>query len=77
MESLDDIIAAAQSLPSSDRARLIALLWDGMAPEDWDRPSEEWIREANRRSAEIDAGTLQTDSWENVRQRARRRAGLV
>ena len=76
MVSLNDIVAAARALPSSDRARLITLLWDNLASEDWCPPTEEWIREANQRSEAIDAGQMTADSWENVRQRARRKAGL-
>ena len=76
MESFNEIIDAAQSLQSSDRARLIALLWDNLASEDWCAPTEEWIAEANRRSDSIDAGQMTVDSWEAVRQRARGKAGL-
>lgn len=76
MNTLHEIIAAAQALPSAERAQLIALLWDKLSPEDWPTPAQEWIDEANRRSDAIDSGKLSTDSWENVRDRARRKAGL-
>ncbi len=76
MQTFNDIIAAAQALPSSDRARLITLLWDNLAAEDWYLPAEDWLQEANRRSDAVDSGQMKTDTWESVRRRARREAGL-
>ena len=76
MTTIDDILAAALALPSQDRARLIPLLWDQLAPEDWCAPSSAWIAEVNRRSDSIDAGIMRTDDWAAVRARARRQAGL-
>ena len=76
MNTIDDIFAAARELPASERARLITLLWDNLAAQDWRHPSQEWIDEANRRSDAIDSGIMPVDSWENVRNRARRQAGL-
>ncbi len=76
MNTLDDILAAARSLPLADRSRLIPLLWDQALPEDWPAPSAAWITEANNRSNAIDTGTMSADDWSNVRERARRQAGL-
>jgi putative addiction module component (TIGR02574 family) len=76
MDTLNDIVAAAQALPSTERAQLIALLWDILSAEDWPVPSQEWIDEANRRSDALDSGKIATDSWEAVRSRAQRKAGL-
>ena len=76
MTNIDDIISAAQSLPLDDRARLIPLLWDKLNPEEWPAPSIAWIDEANRRSDDLDQGKLSTDSWDNVRDRARKKAKL-
>jgi hypothetical protein len=39
-------------------------------------PSDEWIAEANRRSDLFDSGEISGSSWSDVRQRARRKAGL-
>ena len=74
MDRLHEIVAAAQALPPTERAQLIALLWDRLTSEDWPIPSQEWIDEANRRSDALDCGTVSTDSWEAVRSRARRKA---
>jgi hypothetical protein len=76
MSSIDDILAAARALPTEDRVRLIPLLWDQISPDEWSMPSSAWIAEANRRSDLIDLGDMETDDWANVRDRARRQAGL-
>jgi len=76
MSTFDDVLDAAQSLPASDRVRLIDALWDSVPPDQWPPPSEEWIGEAQRRSAEYDAGRMSASPWPEVRQRARRKAGL-
>ena len=76
MNTIDDILAAVQALPSAERIRLVGLLWDRLDADEWQRPNQEWIDEANRRTDAIDSGTMSTDSWENVRNRARRKAGL-
>ena len=76
MVTLTEILAAAQNLPSSERAQLIASLWVTTSPEDWVRPSADWVAEANRRSDDFDAGIESGSDWTDVRQRARKAAGL-
>ncbi len=76
MTTINEILAAVRALPSGDRLRLLPLLWDQIAPEDWATPSSAWLAEANRRSDLIDAGDMKTDEWAIVRARARRKAGL-
>lgn len=76
MTSLNEILTAAQSLPSTERAQLIAALWDKASPGDWVRPNADWIAESNRRSDAYDAGEMTGSSWSDVRERARRKAGL-
>ena len=76
MATFDDVLEAAQDLAPSDRIRLIDALWGTVPPEQWPVPSDEWIREAQRRSSEHDAGTLPASPWAEVRDRARRKAGL-
>lgn len=76
MNAIDQILAAIRELPSEVRGRLIPLLWDQIAPEDWAAPSSAWIAESNRRSDSIDAGEMETDDWANVRARVRRKIGL-
>lgn len=76
MTNLNEILIAAQNLPPADRAVLIAALWDKSSPEEWIGPGEDWIAEANRRSDQYDSGAMTGDSWEAVRERARKKAGL-
>jgi putative addiction module component (TIGR02574 family) len=77
MITFDDIFDAAQGLPPEDRIRLIYALWDTVTPEEWQSPSEEWIAEAQRRSAEYDAGRISAAPWQEVRAWARKNAGLI
>ena len=76
MTTFDDVLGAAQDLPPTERIRLVHALWDTVPPEEWPLPSKEWIEEAQRRSAEYDAGRLTAAPWPEVRDRARRKAGL-
>ncbi len=76
MTTLEEILAAVRTLPSEARGRLIPLLWDEVAPEDWAAPSPSWVSEAKRRSDLLDNGGMAIDDWESVRSRARRAAGL-
>jgi putative addiction module component (TIGR02574 family) len=76
MSTFDDVLGAAQDLPPEDRLRLIVALWDNFPPNEWPALSEEWIAEVQRRSAEYDAGRMSASNWPDVRDRARRRAGM-
>lgn len=76
MMTFDDVFGAAQALPPPDRLRLIDALWETLPLEEMPRPSDEWTAEAQRRSAEIDAGRMGTSAWSEVRSRARSKAGL-
>ena len=76
MPTFDDVLGAAQGLPPADRIRLADALIETVPPEEWPGPSDEWIAEARRRSAEYDTGRMQASPWTEVRQRARREAGL-
>ncbi|NLS95159.1 MAG: addiction module protein [Planctomycetaceae bacterium] len=51
-------------------------LWDSVSPEDWHLPSQEWLTEIQRRSQELDEGSMTVAPWSEVRKRARRKAGL-
>jgi putative addiction module component (TIGR02574 family) len=76
MATFDDVLGAAQNLPAPDRVRLIDALWESMEPSEWPAPSDEWIAEAQRRSAEYDAGSMSASPWPEPRQRARRESAL-
>lgn len=76
MTSFQEVLAAAKSLSLEDRSRLIESLWDDVSPSDWPVPSQAWIAECQRRSQMFDAGDMSASTWQEVRQRARRKAGL-
>lgn len=76
MTTLAEILDAAQSLNPSERAQLLAALWDNVTPCDWIPPDAHWVAEAKRRSDSFDTGEMTASAWEDVRERARRKAGL-
>ena len=76
MPTFDDVFGAAESLAPLDRIRLVHALWDTIPPDEWPAPSAEWMAEVTRRSAELDAGRMTASTWTEVRERARRKAGL-
>jgi putative addiction module component (TIGR02574 family) len=76
MAAYQDVLTAARTLSSEERIRLADTIREDIPPEDWPAPSEEWIAEVNRRSAEYDAGRMTAAPWPEVRGRARRKAGL-
>lgn len=76
MTTFEDILTAARALSPMDRMRLVDTIWEEVSPDDWQLPSEQWLAEAQRRSAEYDSGRMTASSWPEVQARARRRAGL-
>jgi putative addiction module component (TIGR02574 family) len=76
MSTFHDVLDAARKLTPTDRVRLVDALWEGVPPTDWPVPSEEWISEAQRRSNEYDQGRSSAAPWTDVRDRARKKAGL-
>jgi len=74
--TVQEIINAAQALPSAERAQLIHALWSSVPPEDWTPPSDEWMAETQRRSEALDAGEMTTAPWSEVRKRVRQQVGL-
>ena len=76
MQTFQDVLNAARTLPPAERLRLIEMLWEDVEPADWPAPSAEWIAKAQRRSDEYDRGATTATSWQEVRDQARRKAGL-
>ncbi len=77
MTTYETVLADATCLPVADRIRLIDDLW-GTLPHDARPPlSDEWVAEIQRRSAEYDAGSAETVSWEQVKAEALRRPGMA
>lgn len=77
MSNYEALLADATRLPVSDRLELIEALWDTVSPDSLPALNDEWVAEIQRRSAEYDAGSVQTVPWEQVRADAMRRAGVT
>ena len=71
--SLEQVIKAALALPEAERAELVDALITTFAPEDAAPLDDAWLAEINRRSDEFDAGGVETLTWAEVKERARRR----
>ena len=76
MSTFQDVLDAARTLIATDRLRLVEALWEDVPPAEWPLPSQPWITEAQRRSAEYDQERMSATTWPEVRTRARSKAGL-
>ena len=69
------VYQTAIALPDADRQDLLAALL--VADTDGDLPFDAgWQAVAERRSAELDDGSVVAESWDAVRARAHRQVGL-
>lgn len=67
MPTYEVLLDGASKLPVADRVQLIEALWETV-PDDSRPPlSSEWLAEIAKRSAEFDAGLVQTIPWDQVR----------
>jgi putative addiction module component (TIGR02574 family) len=74
LPATEQLLQSALSLPSEERFQLVeALLAADLTPPPFD---ESWRAAIERRSAEIDAGTVAEVPWSELRQRLRRQVGL-
>lgn len=69
MPDYQEIFAHASQLPIDDRLRLIDDLAASVPDDHPPRLSPMWLAEINRRSDELDSGTVETESWSSIRQR--------
>lgn len=76
MSDYDALLSAAAQLPLAERERLIDDLSATLPDGGLVSISAEWRMEIERRSAEIDAGGVETVDWESVRGDLFRRVGL-
>jgi putative addiction module component (TIGR02574 family) len=73
MSTLETLLADAALLSVEDRILLIDAIWETLPDECLPPLSNEWMSEIQRRSAEIDAGTAETISWDQVKAEAMHR----
>lgn len=69
MASYESVLAEASKLPLEERLRLIDEL-ASLGPDDHPPTlPEEWSAVIQRRSAEVDAGSVSTEDWSVIRDR--------
>jgi putative addiction module component (TIGR02574 family) len=72
---VDELLEQALELPGEDRLQLAEALLSSVGPPGAPPFDPEWLTEAKRRAARIDAGEGKLSSWAEVRERARRTLG--
>ncbi len=75
--TVDSILDDAKALSTEDREYLVDALIRTLNPVDKPPFDPELLAECRRRSARIDSGEEKTSTWEEVRERARKAAGLT
>jgi putative addiction module component (TIGR02574 family) len=60
------------NLPEQDRAEIATRLLESLDPAAQKDVDDAWIAEIERRCAAVDAGTLATSDWKEVRARVER-----
>jgi putative addiction module component (TIGR02574 family) len=65
--NLKEIFQEASQLPERDRATLAGLLIETLDPVSEIDVEAAWSEEIKRRVAEVEAGTVELISWEEVR----------
>jgi putative addiction module component (TIGR02574 family) len=71
--SMEQAFRLAQTLSPDERLQLISRLWESIRLSGDFRPSDADLCEMQRRSAELDAGTVKGIPWEVVRDSVRAR----
>ncbi len=72
----DEVLRTARSLDEPERLRLVEELLGSLSPDDAASLDDAWLAEIDRRSDELDAGSVTTIPWHDVQRRARERAKL-
>jgi putative addiction module component (TIGR02574 family) len=68
-KSARELFEEAMRLDPEERAALMRLLIDTLDAEAEDGSEEAWRAEVERRIADLDAGTVETVPWEELRAR--------
>ena len=66
------LLEQALSLPEHERAKIAARLLESLDEETQSDVDAAWVAEIERRCAAVDAGTLATSDWKDVRSRIER-----
>lgn len=70
----EEVLRTAQSLDEPERVRLVDELIGTLSSVEAVPLDDAWLAEIDRRSAELDAGAVQTIPWSEVRRQAWQRA---
>lgn len=71
-QSMEKVLQLALGLPGEERLHVAEALLASVPPAE--QPFDaEWVAEARRRAARIDAGEGQLSTWPEVQERARRK----
>lgn len=65
----DEVLRTAQSLDETERVLLVEELLGSLNPAEAAPLDDAWLAKIDRRSNELDAGTVQTIPWVEVRRR--------
>jgi putative addiction module component (TIGR02574 family) len=71
----EQVLTAALALPDGDRFELVEALIASFQPTDRPPFDESWRAVIQRRSAELRSGAATPIPWEEVKRRAREKAG--
>lgn len=72
MSDTTTLLEQALSLPEHERARLAARLLESLDENAQHDVDAAWAEEIDRRCAAVDAGTMATSDWKDVRARIER-----
>lgn len=72
----EEVLQTTRSLDEPERIRLVDELIGTLSDAEIAPLDDAWLAEIDRRSAELDSGTVQTIPWSEVRRRANARANL-
>jgi putative addiction module component (TIGR02574 family) len=67
MTDYSAVLTAAQQLPEEERLRLIDALWETVSPDSEADFTDAWAQEIKLRVAQLDAGTVTTIPWSEIR----------
>ncbi|MCY2962796.1 MAG: addiction module protein [Planctomycetota bacterium] len=77
MPTYQSLLEDAKLLPVTERIQLIEELWDSVPLNSVPPLTEVWTKEIQRRSAELDAGAVQSIPWEQIKADSLARARLT
>jgi putative addiction module component (TIGR02574 family) len=72
MKETTTLLEQVLSLPENDRAEIATRLLESLDPDAEQDVDEAWAAEIERRCAAVDAGTIGTSDWKEVRARIER-----